>query len=162
MSYTVTVKKTKTQSKKLPINRRARFDYELGETIVAGIILSGPEVRGARLGHVRLTGAFANIKQGELWLTNMSITVPQTAQSAVEEKEISTPRKLLVTKKQLQEIETAKKQGMTIVPTKLFNDGKYIKIQLNIAKGKKEYDKRETIKRRQQDREAGRAIKDHK
>lgn len=141
------------------INRRARFDYELGETISAGIILSGPEVRGARLGHVRLTGAYANIKQNELWLTNMSITIPDTARGIDDDKENSNPRKLLVTKKELRQIEEAKKQGMTIVPTRLFNQGRFIKIELSLAKGKKDYDKRETIKRRQQDREASREMK---
>ena len=150
----------KKKSEKPPIvNRRARFDYELGETISAGIILSGPEVRGARLGHVRLTGSYANLKEGELWLTNMSVTIPDTAKAAIDEKEVSTPRKLLVTKKQLAQIEEAKKQGMTIVPTRLFSGGKFVKIELAIAKGKKNYDKRETIKRRQQDRETNRAIK---
>jgi len=150
----------KKQVSKPPIvNRRARFDYELGETISAGIVLSGPEVRGARLGHVRLTGSYANLKEGELWLTNMSITIPDTAKNVVEEKELSVARKLLVTKKELSMIEDAKKQGMTIVPTRLFNSGKFIKIELAIAKGKKNYDKRETIKRRQQDRDTGRAIK---
>lgn len=140
-------------------NRRARFDYELGESISAGIVLSGPEVRGARLGHVRLTGSYANLKAGELWLTNLSISIPQTAQTVTGEKELSHPRKLLVTKKQLAEIEAAKAQGLTVVPTRLFTHGKFIKIELNFARGKKRYDKRETIKRRQQDREAQRDIK---
>jgi len=151
--------KKKSESKPPIVNRRARFDYELGETISAGIILSGPEVRGTRLGHVRLTGAYANIKQSELWLTNMSISIPDTARKAEEDKENSSPRKLLVTKKELAQIEAAKKQGMTIVPTRLFTQGKFIKIELAIAKGKKDYDKRETIKRRQQDRDAQREIK---
>jgi SsrA-binding protein len=141
------------------VNRRARFDFELGDTISAGIILSGPEVRGARLGHVRLTGSYANIKSGELWLTNMSITIPDTAQAQVEEKELSHARKLLVTKKELNQIEEAKKQGMTIVPTRLFTTGRFIKIELSIARGKKNYDKRETIKRRQQDRDSKRELK---
>lgn len=141
------------------VNRRARFDYELGESISAGIILSGPEVRGARLGHVRLTGSYANVKQGELWLTNMSITIPETAQAHVAEKELTNPRKLLVTKKELEQIEEAKKQGMTIVPTRLFTSGRFIKIELSIARGKKHYDKRETIKRRQQDRDTQRDLK---
>lgn len=149
----------KKTSKPPIVNRRARFDYELGETISAGVVLSGPEVRGTRLGHVRLTGSYANIKDNELWLTNMSVTIPETAQNATDEKELSTPRKLLVTKKQLTQITEAKKQGMTIVPTRLFNSGKFIKIELAIAKGKKQYDKRETIKRRQQDRESNRVIK---
>ena len=141
------------------VNRRARFDYELGETISAGIILSGAEVRGARLGHVRLTGSYANIKQNELWLTNMSISIPDTARNKEDDKENSNPRKLLVTKKELFKIEEAKKQGMTIVPTRLFTTGRFIKIELSLAKGKKNYDKRETIKRRQQDRDAKREIK---
>ena len=151
--------KKKSDEKKPITNRRARFDYALGETISAGIMLSGPEVRGARLGHVRLSGAFANIKQGELWLTNMSVTIPDTAKLNAEDKERTIARKLLVTKKQLGMIEDAKKQGMTIVPTRLFTSGKFIKIEITIAKGKKNYDKRETIKRRQQDRDASREMK---
>ena len=151
--------KKKSEDIKPIVNRRARFDYALGETISAGIMLSGPEVRGARLGHVRLSGAFANIKQGELWLTNMSVTIPDTAKLNAEDKERTIARKLLVTKKQLGIIEDAKKQGMTIVPTRLFTSGKFIKIEIAIAKGKKNYDKRETIKRRQQDRDASREMK---
>ncbi len=151
--------KKKSEDIKPIVNRRARFDYALGETISAGIMLSGPEVRGARLGHVRLSGAFANIKQGELWLTNMSVTIPDTAKLNAEDKERTIARKLLVTKKQLGMIEDAKKQGMTIVPIRLFTSGKFIKIEIAIAKGKKNYDKRETIKRRQQDREASREMK---
>lgn len=154
--------KKKSSNQTAIVNRRARFDYELGETISAGIVLSGPEVRGARLGHVRLTGSYANMKAGELWLTNMSITIPETAQAAVGEKELTTARRLLVTKKELRAIEEAKKQGSTIVPTRLFNQGRFIKVELAIARGKKTHDKRETIKRRQQDREAKRVMKDQK
>ncbi len=149
----------KLNESKPVLNRRARFDYELGETISAGIILSGPEVRGARLGHVRLTGSYANIKAGELWLTNMSISIPDTARKPGEEKESTSPRKLLITKKELAHIEEVKKQGMTIVPTRLFTNGRFVKIELSIARGKKNYDKRETIKRRQQDRDTRRELK---
>ena len=153
------MKSTKKTELKPIVNRRARFDYELGETISAGLMLSGAEVRGARLGHVRLTGAYANIKQGELWLANMSISIPDTARSVGDEKERSHARKLLVTKKELTQIEEAKKQGKTIVPTRLFTHGRFIKIELALAKGKKNYDKRETIKRRQQDRDSKREMK---
>lgn len=159
MKYTYEMKKKESHTSKPIVNRRARFDYELGETISAGVILSGPEVRGARLGHVRLTGSYATLKQGELWLTNMSISIPDTARSITDDKESSRPRKLLVTKKELLRIEVAKKQGLTIVPTRLFSHGRFIKIELSLAKGKKAYDKRETIKRRQQDRDASREIK---
>ncbi len=151
--------KKKSQKPEAIVNRRARFDYELGDTISAGVVLSGPEVRGARLGHIRLTGAYANIKQGELWLTNMSISIPDTARRVDEEKERSNARKLLVTKKELIKIEEAKKQGMTVVPTRLFTQGRFIKVELSLAKGKKNYDKRETIKRRQQDRDTARELK---
>lgn len=151
-------KKVKQQLKPI-INRRARFDYELRETILAGIVLTGPEVRGIRLGHARLSGSYANLKDGELWLTNMAVSIPATAQATTGEKELSHNRKLLVSKKQLQQLADAKDQGLTIVPTKLFNKGRFIKLEIAIAKGKKLYDKRETIKRRQQDREAKRETK---
>ena len=89
----------------------------------------------------------------------MSVTIPDTAKLNAEDKERTIARKLLVTKKQLGMIEDAKKQGMTIVPIRLFTSGKFIKIEIAIAKGKKNYDKRETIKRRQQDRDASREMK---
>lgn len=152
-------KKTTKSGKKPLVNRRARFDYELGDTITAGIVLSGPEVRGARLGHIRLTGSYANMKQDELWLTNMSISIPDTARKPDEDKERTTARKLLVTKKQLNQIEEAKKQGLTIVPTKLLNQGRFIKIELSLAKGKKNRDKRQDIKKRDLDREMKRNAK---
>lgn len=152
-------KKTTKSGKKPLVNRRARFDYELGDTITAGIVLSGPEVRGARLGHIRLTGSYANMKQDELWLTNMSISIPDTARKPDEDKERTAARKLLVTKKQLNQIEEAKKQGLTIVPTKLLNQGRFIKIELSLAKGKKNRDKRQDIKKRDLDREMKRNAK---
>ncbi len=151
--------KKQPNHKKPLVNRRARFDYELGDTISAGVILTGAEVRGARLGHVRLTGSYANLKQGELWLTNLSISIPDTARKIGEDKERTNPRKLLVTKKELKQIEEAKKQGLTIVPTRLFNQGHFIKIELSFAKGKKIHDKRQSIKGRDQDRETKRMLK---
>ena len=151
--------KKQPHHKKPLVNRRARFDYELGDTISAGVILTGAEVRGARLGHVRLTGSYANLKQGELWLTNLSISIPDTARKIGEDKERTNPRKLLVTKKELKQIEEAKKQGLTIVPTRLFNQGRFIKIELSFAKGKKIHDKRQSIKERDQDRETKRMLK---
>lgn len=152
------MKKSKDKSKPI-INRRARFDYELGETIIAGIVLTGPEVRGIRLGHVRLNGSFAAVKSDELWLSNMAVSIPATAQATTGEKELSQARKLLVSKKQLQQIIDAKKQGLTVVPTRLFNYGKFIKVEIALARGKKKYDKRETIKRREQNREAKRQMR---
>ena len=153
----------KSKTKKLVaqsvVNRRARFDYELGEEIVAGLVLTGMEVRAAREGHVQLKGAFVSLRKGELWLNNASFSLRLNERGQANTRSIDTSaRKLLVSKRQLTHFTEAKKQGMTIVPTKLLTSGKFIKIIIALGKGKKTYDKRETIKRRDQDRETKRLI----
>ena len=153
----------KSKTKKLVaqsvINRRARFDYELGEEIIAGLVLTGMEVRAAREGHVQLKGAFVSLKNGELWLNNASFSLRLNERGQANARSVDTSaRKLLVNKRQLAHFTEAKKQGMTIVPTKLLTGGKFIKIIIALGKGKKAYDKRETIKRRDQDRETRRLI----
>lgn len=151
--------KTKKPNTQAVINRRARFDYELGEEIVAGLVLTGLEVRAAREGHVQLKGAFVSLKNNELWLNNVSFSLRLNVRGEANTRSVDTSaRKLLVSKKQLAHFTDAKKQGMTIVPTKLLTNGKFIKVVIALARGKKTYDKRETIKRRDQDREARRLI----
>lgn len=151
--------KTKKPNTQAVINRRARFDYELGEEIVAGLVLTGLEVRAAREGHVQLRGAFVSLKNNELWLNNASFSLRLNVRGEANTRSVDTSaRKLLVSKKQLAHFTDAKKQGMTIVPTKLLTNGKFIKVVIALARGKKTYDKRETIKRRDQDREARRLI----
>lgn len=151
--------KTKKPNTQAVINRRARFDYELGEEIVAGLVLTGLEVRAAREGHVQLKGAFVSLKNNELWLNNASFSLRLNVHGEANTRSVDTSaRKLLVSKKQLAHFTDAKKQGMTIVPTKLLTNGKFIKVVIALARGKKTYDKRETIKRRDQDREARRLI----
>ncbi len=151
--------KTKKPNTQAVINRRARFDYELGEEIVAGLVLTGLEVRAAREGHVQLKGAFVSLKNNELWLNNASFSLRLNVRREANTRLVDTSaRKLLVSKKQLAHFTDAKKQGMTIVPTKLLTNGKFIKVVIALARGKKTYDKRETIKRRDQDREARRLI----
>lgn len=141
------------------VNRRARFDYELGEEIVAGLVLTGPETRAAREGHVQLKGSFVTIRDNELWLNNASFSLRLNVRGEANSRTVDTePRKLLVKRKQIDQLATAKQQGMTIVPTKLLTNGRYIKIVIALAKGKKLYDKRETIKRRDQDRDSKRAM----
>lgn len=152
------MKKAKKTSPQTVVNRRARFDYELGDEFVAGLVLSGPEVRAIRDGRAQLKGAFVTIKDGELWLNNTSLSVRPTV-PGTESVVDTTPRKLLVHKKQFDILVTAKQAGNTIVPTKILPTGHYIKVVIAIAKGKKNYDKRETIKRREQEREAKRSIK---
>lgn len=151
--------KTKKPNTQAVINRRARFDYELGEEIVAGLVLTGLEVRAAREGHVQLKGAFVSLKNNELWLNNASFSLRLNVRGEANTRSVDTSaRKLLVSKKQLAHFTDAKKQGMTIVPTKLLTNGKFIKVVIALARGKKTYDKRETIKRRDQDREARRQL----
>ncbi len=107
------------------VNRRARFDYELGEEIVAGLVLTGMEVRAAREGHVQLKGSFVSLRNGELWLNNASFSLRLNVRGEANSRSIDTSaRKLLVSKKQLANFTEAKKQGMTIVPTKLLTNGK--------------------------------------
>jgi SsrA-binding protein len=153
-------KKRSTVQPKAILNRRARFDYELGEEIIAGLALTGPEVRAARDGHVQLKGAFVTIRNNELWLNNTSFSLALNQRNAPGARTIDTePRKLLASRKQIDSLAVRKKEGMTIVPTKLITTGRFIKLVIALGKGKKNYDKRETLKRRDQERDANRAIK---
>ena len=141
------------------VNRRARFDYELGEEIVAGLVLTGPEVRAARDGHVQLKGAFVSLRNDELWLNNASFSLRLNVRGQANTKSVDTSaRKLLASRKQIDRFAAAKQQGLTIVPTKLLTNGRFIKIVIALGRGKKRYDKRETIKRRDQDRETRRQL----
>lgn len=142
------------------LNRRARFDYELGESLSVGMELTGQEVRAARDGHVQLKGSFVSVRNGELWLNNASFSLKLNEKGNANARSIDTqPRKLLAKKKEIEHLIAKKDQGMTIVPLKMATSGRYIKLVIALGKGKRTYDKRETIKRRQQDREAKRAVK---
>jgi len=151
-------KKLSTSSKNV-LNRRARFDYELGDEIVAGLVLTGPEVRAARDGHIQLKGAYVQVKDGELWLQNASFSL-KLNQKGENSRTIDTaPRKILANRKQIDTLVAKRQEGLSIVPTKLITNGRFIKVVIALGKGKKNYDKRETLKRRDQEREAARAIK---
>lgn len=152
-------KKAKTAPKSI-VNRRASFDYALDEDLVVGIILSGPETRAARDGHIQLKGSYVTIRNNELWLNNASFSIKLNERGKVGARTIDTsPRKLLASRKQINDLASRKQTGMSIVPTKLLTGGRFIKVIIALGKGKKTYDKRETIKRRDQDRETMRAIK---
>lgn len=153
-------KKKKTVKPPVITNRRARFDYELGDELVVGLSLSGPEVRAARDGHIQLKGSFVTVRSGELWLNNASFSLKLNKKGEPGARTIDTePRKLLAHRKQIDQLAARKKDGLTIVPTKLLTNGKHIKLVIALGKGKKRYDKRETLKRRDQEREANRMIK---
>ncbi|MCA9334846.1 SsrA-binding protein SmpB [Candidatus Saccharibacteria bacterium] len=142
------------------VNRRARFDYALGDEITAGISLSGPEVRAARDGHIQLKGAYVQIRGNELWLQGASFSIKLNERGKPGARAIDdSPRKLLAHRKQIEALIASKAQGNTIVPLRLITSGRFIKVVIAVGKGKKHYDKRETLKRRDQEREANRAIK---
>lgn len=163
----VTIDNTMSKSKSVKqapaiVNRRARFDYELTDELEVGLVLTGPEVRAARDSHVQLKGAFVTIRQGALWLNNASFSLKLTTKGDAHARSIDTsPRKLLAHRAQIAALEAKKQQGSTIVPLKLLTRKNHIKLIIAIGRGKKNYDKRETLKRRDQAREAQRAIKQH-
>jgi SsrA-binding protein len=139
------------------VNRRARYDYELGEDIVVGMSLTGREVRAARLGHVQLKGSYVNIRSGELWLVGASFSIINNEKGTTNARTVDdSPRKLLAKRREIEHLEDAKKQGMTIVPTKLLTSGRFIKLVIALGKGKKNYDKRQSIKKRDQERDSRR------
>jgi SsrA-binding protein len=139
------------------VNRRARFDYELGDSLVVGLELTGAEAKSLRMGHGQLRGAYVTEKNGELWLINAQITGDRGI--VLTEDEQTRPRKILAKKKEIDGLFAAKSDGKTIVPLELLTNGRYIKLRIAAGRGKKRYDKRETLKRRQQEREAKRVVR---
>lgn len=155
-----TMKKPKKISPKSIVNRRASFDYALDEDLVVGIALTGLETRAARDGHIQLKGSFVSIRNGELWLNNASFSLKLNEKGKIGARSIDTsPRKLLAKRKQIDDFYARKQTGMSIVPTKLLTGGRFIKLVIALGKGKKNYDKRETLKRRDQERDINRATK---
>jgi SsrA-binding protein len=142
------------------VNRRAKFDYALDDELVVGIALTGLETRAARDGHVQLKGAFVSIKDNELWLNNTSFSLKLNEKGNISARSIDTsPRKLLAKRKQIDDLYAKKQAGMSIIPIKLLIGGRFIKVVIALGKGKKNYDKRETMKRRDQERDINRAMK---
>ena len=135
-------------------NRRARYDYQLGDTLIVGMQLNGAETKALRLGHGQLRGAYVTEKDGELWLINAQITGDKGI--AIDESTKTRSRKLLAKRAEINRLIQAKAQGMTIVPLEVLNRGRYIKLKIALGRGKKRYDKRETLKRRQQERDIAR------
>ena len=140
-------------------NRKARFNYEIGETFEAGIALIGSEVKSLRAGKATIAESYADARVGEIWLVNANI--PEYLQAGRFNHAPKRPRKLLLHKRQIAKMSGAvERDGMTIVPLKLyFNDKGRAKVELAIARGKKLHDKRETERKRSWDRERGRLLR---
>ena len=141
-------------------NRRARYDYEILDTLEAGLMLTGTEVKSLRLGKAQITESYASPERGELWLINAHI--PEYLQANRFNHEPRRRRKLLVKKREMARLAQAvDREGMTMVPLKIyFNDQGRAKLLLGVARGKKLHDKRQTEKERDWAREKGRLLKE--
>ncbi len=138
-------------------NNRARFDYDLGDELLVGIALNGRETKALRLGKGQLRGAFVNVRDGELWLNNMTITGNVGLPIDVDEQ--TRARKLLAKRREINALMSAKHEGSTIVPTEVLTRTRFIKVRIAIGKGKKQYDKRHSLKIKDDARNVQRELK---
>ena len=140
-------------------NKRASFDYELLETFTAGLVLTGTEIKSIRLGKASLVDTFAIVEHGEVWVKNMYVA--EYFFGTYNNHAPRRDRKLLLNRKEIRRLQTAAKdRGFTLVPTRLFiNERGLAKLVLAIARGKKEYDKRQSIRERDDRREMDRMFK---
>lgn len=147
-----------TGTKLIADNRRARFDYELLERFEAGIVLVGTEVKSLRDGRVTLAQAYADVRDGEVWLVGAEIA--EYAQGNIANHEPTRDRKLLLKRAEIADLTSkVREKGQTIVPTRLyFKDGK-VKLEVALARGKERADKRRTIVDRDAKRQMERALK---
>ena len=141
-------------------NRKARFNYAVGETFEAGIVLTGSEVKSLRAGKATIAESYADTRGGELWLINSNI--PEYLQASRFNHTPKRTRKLLLQKREINRLTGAvEREGMTIVPLKLyFNEKGRAKVEIALARGKKLHDKREAIKERTWDRERARIMRE--
>ncbi len=151
-------KKKRTQKPQAIVNRRASYDYALDDELTTGIVLTGREARAARDGRVQLKGSFVTIRNNELWLNNASFSLQLNTKGVNESTVDTSARKLLASRKQIDAIAERKHEGMSIVPLRLLTQGRYIKLVIALGKGKKNYDKRQAIKKRDQDRDTKRNL----
>lgn len=153
-------KAKKPQQAKTISNRRARHDYELGDSLLVGIELTGAETKSLRLGHGQLRGAYVTVKDNQLFLLNAAIQ--GTSGVPVDEATQTRTRRLLAKRREIDALIEAKHQGRTIVPLELLTRTRYIKLRIAVGKGLKHYDKRQVIKQRDEKRDMANAIKTHR
>ena len=147
--------KMKAESKTISVNRRARRDYEILETLEAGLVLTGTEIKSLRLGRVNIQQSFARASDTSLWLYQTHIA--EYNQGNIYNHEPTRPRKLLLHKKQMRQLmDSISQKGLTLVPLKIYIKGHYAKVELGLAKGRRLYDKRQVIVDREKAREADR------
>lgn len=142
------------------INKKAKFDYEILDTLEAGVVLTGMEVKSIRTSGISLKGSYITFHKNDALLTNLHI--PKYKYSGtVLNYEPERSRKLLLKKKEIDYLRgKSMEKGLTIVPISVYNKGRHIKIEIAVCKGKKQYDKRETIKKREVKKEMARKLKE--
>lgn len=152
------MEKLRDEEKDITVNRKARHEYSIVQTYEAGIVLQGTEVKSLRSGKVNLVDSYANLKDGELWLVGAHISVYE--QGNINNHEPTRTRKLLLKKSEIRKlIGKVKEKGLTLIPLRLYFKNGKVKVELALAKGKKVYDKRESIAKRDMQRDQERRIK---
>ncbi|MCX6727876.1 MAG: SsrA-binding protein SmpB [Candidatus Saccharibacteria bacterium] len=149
-------KKTATKPKTIQ-NRRARHDYAIDDSLLVGIQLTGAETKSLRHGHGQLRGAYVTVKDDQLWLINATISSMQGI--SIDEADQTRTRKLLAHRKEIDKLIELKKQGQAIVPLELLTSSRFIKLRIATGRGKKLYDKRQTLKARDEGRQINAEIK---
>ncbi|MCM8787562.1 MAG: SsrA-binding protein SmpB [Candidatus Omnitrophica bacterium] len=145
--------------KTLAFNRRAKHDYKISETFEAGLVLTGQEVKSAKQGNVSLKGSYVTIKNNEAWLLNAYIT-PYKMAGPLPGYDPTRSRKLLLKKSELKSLIGKKQEkGLTLVPLCIYNKKGLLKLEFGIGRGKKKYDKREDIKKKEARRKIERALR---
>jgi SsrA-binding protein len=151
------MKNDKSEEKNIITNRRARHEYFVLETVEAGIALKGTEVKSVRSGKVNFQDAFASVENGELWLLHLHIS--PFDKGNINNHDPVRKRKLLVSKREIKKFaEKIHIKGHTLIPLRLYMKGRYVKVEIGVCKGKKFYDKRETLKKRDIDRDIQRNL----
>ena len=146
------------KDKALAQNKKARHDYTIVDTIEAGLVLTGTEIKSVRAARITLKDGYAQIKNGEAWLINVHITPYEPGN--IWNQDPDRTRKLLLKKREIAKLEAELKgTGMTLVPLKVYIKNGFAKVLIGLAKGKHDYDKRESIKRREQKRDIARQMK---
>lgn len=146
---------------KITTNKKALHDYQVLEKLEAGIVLSGPEVKSVKAGQINLKGSYISIdNNSEVWLVNTHIPPYKPAAASQTNYQPTRRRKLLLQKKEIDYLRgKSKEKGLTILPISVYTKGSLIKLEIGLVRGKKQYDKRVTIKKREIDREIRRKLK---
>ena len=147
-----------SENRTIATNRRARYDYEVMETIEAGLVLTGTEIKAIREGRVSLSDSYAKPENGEMWLVNLHIA--KYSADSMQNHDPTRPRKLLLRKDQIRRLtRMVSERGLTLVPLRLYIKKHYAKVELGLARGRRRYDKRRAIVERDREKEAREAVR---